>query len=201
MTRKFSGDNVVLATHNTGKAAEIIAFFEPLDLRVQTLADFNLPAPDETGTTFLENASIKALAAAHASGLPALADDSGFCVAALNDAPGVYTADWAMLPDGTRDYKIAFQKIHTLLAGNPDTSAVFVATIVLAWPDGHIEYTQGRVEGAFVFPARGDKGFGYDPCFIPQGQTQTFAELGPDFKKTCSHRARAMEAMVAKCFR
>lgn len=201
MIRKFSGDTLILATHNAGKAVEILGFIEPLGIKIQTLADFNLPAPDETGETFIENASIKALAAAKSTGLPALADDSGFCVRVLEDAPGVYTADWATLPDGTRDYHVAFQKIQILLAGRSNVSAAFVATIVLAWPDGHIEHTQGQVEGTFVFPPRGDKGFGYDPCFVPAGQTHTFAELGSDFKKSCSHRARALEAMIAKCFR
>lgn len=201
MARKFSGASLLLATHNEGKAQEIQAVFMPMNITIKTLADFNLPVPEETGVTFLENAKIKAQAAAIVSGIPALADDSGFCVRALGDAPGVYSADWAQQADGTRSYLKAMEKINALLSAHHDKQAFFAATLVLAWPDGHCEVAEGRVKGHFVFPPCGDHGFGYDPCFIPEGQTQTFAQLGLDFKKNISHRARALEALLNQCFR
>lgn len=201
MARKFSGNALLLATHNAGKAAEIMSAFAPLAIPIKTLADFNLPVPDETGESFLANATLKALAAARAANMPALADDSGFCVQALGGAPGVYTADWAEQPDGTRNYNQAFEKINSLLVPHQNHAAAFVATLVLAWPDGHVEVTEGQVTGAFVFPPRGQEGFGYDPCFVPSGHSQTFAELGPHFKKQLSHRARALDSMINKCFR
>ena len=158
----------------------------------------DLPEPAETGTTFIENARIKALAATRATGLPALADDSGVEVAALGGAPGVYTADWAMRPDGTRDYPAAMARIAA-----EDRSAArrcaFVAVLVLARPDGQTETFEGRCEGHWVTPPRGENGFGYDPMFIPDGEALTFGEMTPDQKARHSHRARAFAALAETC--
>jgi XTP/dITP diphosphohydrolase len=164
-------------------------------------ADFKLPAPDETGTTFLENATIKALHTAQATERPALADDSGLCVNALNGAPGVYTADWAEITKGgVRDFDMAMRKVHAALGDATDRSAAFVCCLALAWPDGHVESVEGRIQGTIIWPPSGDSGFGYDPIFRPQGQILTYAELSPEFKNADSHRARAFRALLAKCF-
>ncbi|MEI6159228.1 MAG: non-canonical purine NTP pyrophosphatase, partial [Roseococcus sp.] len=157
-----------------------------------------LPEPAETGTTFIENASIKALAAARATGLPALADDSGLAVAALGGRPGVYTADWAMRPDGTRDYAAAMVRIAAE-DGSARRRCAFVAVLVLAWPDGHTEAFEGRCEGHWVNPPRGTQGFGYDPLFIPDGAALTFGEMTQAEKARHSHRARAFAALAAGC--
>ncbi len=197
MTRKFSGNKLILATHNKGKVEEISALLGAYVREFPSAGSLNLPEPAETGTTFLENATIKALAAAQATGFPALADDSGLCVNGLGGQPGVYSADWAGHP---RDFKVAMQRIHDELGGHPDRSAYFVSVLVLAWPDGHAEYVEGRVDGTLVWPVRGDGGHGYDPMFIPQMHDRTFAEMTLDEKGQISHRARAFSALIEKCF-
>ena len=198
MTRRLAPGKLVLASHNAGKLREFAALLAPHGLELVSAAELGLPEPAETGTTFIENARIKALAATLASGLPALADDSGLEVAALGGAPGVYTADWAMRPDGKRDYPAAMARIAA-----EDRSArrrcAFVATLVLAWPDGHSEAVQGRVEGHWVAPPRGAQGFGYDPMFIPGGEALTFGEMTSAQKARHSHRARAFAALAAAC--
>lgn len=196
--RKLVPGRLVLASHNAGKLREFAALLAPHGMELVSAGELDLPEPAETGTTFIENAGIKALAATHATGLPALADDSGLEVAALGRAPGVYTADWAMRPDGTRDYGAAMARIAA-----EDRSArrrcAFVAVLVLAWPDGHTEAFEGRCEGHWVAPPRGAQGFGYDPMFIPDGEALTFGEMTSAQKARHSHRARAFAALATGC--
>jgi XTP/dITP diphosphohydrolase len=202
MTRKFSGDRILIATHNAGKLEEMGQLFAPLGVSVVGAAEMNLPEPEETENTFVGNARIKAHAAAKATGLPALADDSGIEVEALDNAPGVYTADWAETPNG-RDFVMAMTKTHEMLeaknAPHP-RRARFCATLVLAWPDGHDEVFAGRANGTLVWPMRGALGHGYDPIFQPDGHDITFAEMDADAKNAISHRADAFAKLIAGCF-
>jgi len=195
--RRFDGDHLLIATHNKGKLEEMAALLAPFGITVSSAKDHGLPEPEETGTTFVENARIKAHAAAQATGLPALSDDSGIEIDALDGAPGVYTADWAETPDG-RDFIMAMHKTHDLLqakaAPHPRT-ARFCCTLVLAWPDGHDEVFPGVMEGEIVWPMRGDEGHGYDPIFQPKGHIQTFGEMDRWEKNRISHRARAVEQL------
>jgi XTP/dITP diphosphohydrolase len=184
---------LVLATHNDGKKKEFDALLKGLVGEVKTAGDFRLIEPAETGTTFLENAIIKAEASMRATGLPALSDDSGICVNALDGAPGVYSADWAGSP---RDFTAAMNLVQEKVGDNPDRSAYFVSVLVLAYPDGRIEHFEGRCEGSLVWPPRGLGGFGYDPMFLPDGFDQTFGEMDADAKHAISHRARAVEKLV-----
>lgn len=200
MTRRFSGGRLVIASHNRGKLEEFSALLRPLAVECQSVADLGLPEPEETESTFLGNARIKAHAAARATGLPALSDDSGLTVDALDSAPGVYTADWATTPQG-RNFVLAMEKTHGLLLGKPQPwTAQFRCTLVLAWPDGHDEWVEGVAEGQLVWPRRGADGHGYDPMFQPAGLAQTFAEMPADAKNAISHRGKAVAAMLAKCF-
>jgi XTP/dITP diphosphohydrolase len=201
--RLFTEPKLVLASHNKGKLAEFQRLFAPYGVELVGAGALGLAEPAETGTTFVENALIKARAAVAASGLPALSDDSGIAVAALDGAPGVYSADWA---GPGKDFAPAMQRIEDGLKGKADRSAAFVAVLVLAWPDGHYEVAEGRVEGHVVWPPRGTGGFGYDPMFVPEGETETFGEMavgeaGFARKATFSHRARAFTALAEKCFR
>lgn len=196
--RKFSGDKLIIATHNKGKVQEIAALLGDYVHEFPSAGDLNLPEPEETGTTFLENATIKALAAAKATGMLVLADDSGLCVNGLNGQPGVYTADW-LGPD--RNPHVGMQRIQGELGDNPDRSAYFVCVLVLAWPDGHTEHVEGRVNGTLVWPTRGAGGHGYDPMFVPEGREKTFAEMTLAEKSEISHRGRAFAALIEKCFR
>jgi len=195
--RRFLGDHLLIATHNQGKLEEMAALLAPYGISVSSAADHGLPEPEETGTTFVENARIKAHAAAQATGLPALSDDSGIAIDALEGAPGVYTADWAETPTG-RDFTMAMQKTHDLLeergAAHPRT-ARFCCTLVLAWPDGHDEVFEGVMEGRIVWPMRGAQGHGYDPIFQPDGQELTFGEMDRWEKNKISHRAKAVEKL------
>lgn len=200
--RRFPGGRLVVATHNAGKLEEIAALLAPFDVTPVSAGTLGLPEPEETETTFVGNARIKAHAAARASGLPALADDSGIEVDGLGGAPGVYTADWAETPRG-RDFGQAMRRTWTELeaVGAPlPRTARFRSTLVLAWPDGHDEVFEGAVEGECVWPMRGARGHGYDPMFQPLGQPLTFAEMDPAEKNRISHRARAFAALVAGCF-
>ncbi|MCI5046434.1 MAG: RdgB/HAM1 family non-canonical purine NTP pyrophosphatase [Aquisalinus sp.] len=199
MTRKFSGEKLVLASHNKGKLAEFSGLLAPLGITVVSAAELNLPEPEETGDTFEANSTLKALAAAKVSDLPALADDSGLAVSALNGDPGIFSARWA---GPEKDFAMAMRKVEDGLqaAGNDDRSAAFICVLTLAWPDEHMEVTRGECKGKLIWPPRGDGGFGYDPMFMPVGRTQTFAEIAADEKKAISHRALAVEAMLAKCF-
>lgn len=185
------GARLVAASHNAGKLAEIAALLAPFGIEAAGAPALGLAEPEETGASFAENATIKALAAARAAGLPALADDSGFSVAALNGAPGVHTADWAMLPDGSRDYGVAMALTRARIGEPEDEGAWFTCCLALAWPDGRVETFEGRVDGTWTWPPRGTRGFGYDPMFVPAGEVETFGEMAPERKHAISHRARA----------
>ncbi len=201
MTRRLAPGRLVLATHNVGKVREIGALLVPYRMNVVAAGDLGLPEPVETEDNFAGNALIKALSAARGSGLVALADDSGLCVDALGGAPGVYTADWAETPTG-RDWMLAMTKVEERLAAiGPDAArtAQFVCTLALAWPDGETAVFEGRCPGSLVWPPRGDRGFGYDPVFVPDGMTDTFAEIDPAAKHAMSHRAVAFAKLVAAC--
>ncbi|HEY9040263.1 MAG TPA: RdgB/HAM1 family non-canonical purine NTP pyrophosphatase [Roseovarius sp.] len=200
--RKFTGDTLLVATHNAGKLAEIASLLQPYGIKVIGAAERDLPEPDETETSFAGNARIKAHAAAKATGLPALSDDSGIEIDALGGAPGVYTADWAETPEG-RDFAMAMTKAHDKLLATgvaQPWSARFCCTLALAWPDGHDEVFPGTVEGQITWPMRGQHGHGYDPIFQPAGYDITFAEMDPDLKNRISHRADAFRKLVKGCF-
>ena len=202
MTRKLAPGRLVVASHNAGKVREIGELLRPYGIETVSAGELGLPEPAETETTFAGNARIKAHAAAKAANLPALSDDSGIEVDALDGAPGVYTADWAETPQG-RDFPMAMKKVWDLLeaknAPHP-RSARFRCTLCLAWPDGHDEIFDGRVEGAVSWPMRGDLGFGFDPIFTPGGYDQTFGEMDPAKKHEMSHRADAFAKLVRGCF-
>ena len=202
MTRKFEGDRILVATHNKGKLLEIADILAPHGVTVVGAGEMKLPEPEETEDTFVGNARIKAHAAAKATGLPALADDSGITIDALDGAPGVYTADWAETPDG-RDFMMAMNRANDEInAVGPDAprTAQFRCTLVLAWPDGHDEVFEGVMPGSLTWPTRGEGGFGYDPMFIPEGLDITCAEMEKAEKNKISHRGRAVAAFVAGCF-
>lgn len=187
---------LVVASHNPGKVHEIEILLAPH--RIETVSVLNFEEPEETGDSFAANALIKAQAAVNASGLPALADDSGLVVPSLNGAPGLHSARWA---GPNKDFTIAMERVRRELNGTSDRHAYFVSTLVLAWPDGYAETFEGRVNGTIVWPPRGTNGFGYDPIFAPhEGHGQTFGELQADEKHTLSHRARAFEKLVRACF-
>jgi len=195
MRRELFGARLVIASHNAGKVREIAELLSPFSLEVVSAAELGLPEPAETGTTFAANAEIKALAAAIGSGQPSLADDSGLAVAALDGEPGIYSARWAG-PD--KDFGLAMRLVQERLDGNPDRRAAFVCALALAWPDGEVEVFEGRVEGEVVWPPRGERGFGYDPIFMPAGDSRTFGEMPPAEKHAVSHRARAFAQLVAR---
>ncbi|MGR3455332.1 RdgB/HAM1 family non-canonical purine NTP pyrophosphatase [Pseudooceanicola sp.] len=200
--RKFDGRQLVLASHNAGKLREITALLAPFGIEVTSAADHGLDEPEETETTFAGNARIKAHVAAKGTGLPALSDDSGIAVEALDGAPGVHTADWAETPQG-RDFVMAMEKLWTKLEeidAPAPRRAAFCCTLCLAWPDGHDEIFEGRVEGQVVWPMRGAEGFGFDPVFLPDGETETFGEMDPEKKHGMSHRAHAFRKLVDGCF-
>lgn len=202
MTRKFTGDRLLVATHNKGKLEEMAHLLTPFGVTVVGAGEMNLPEPEETEDTFVGNARIKAHAAARATGLPALSDDSGITIDALDGAPGVYTADWAETPQG-RDFIMAMTRTHEELEakGAPHPRlAQFRCTLVLAWPDGHDEVFEGVMPGQVVWPMRGEQGHGYDPIFVPEGYDITFGEMDRWEKNKISHRARAVEKFVAGCF-
>ena len=194
------GDKLVIATHNPGKLREIAELIEPLGIACVGAEELGLPEPEEIGNTFLDNADLKAREAADLSGLPALSDDSGLCVDALHGLPGIFSARWAEDGDGNRDWMRAMEQVWTRLeAAGPDSGrdAHFACALSLAWPnDGQIEGFEGRVDGTLVWPPRGDKGFGYDPMFVPAGHKRTFGEMDPTEKHKISHRARAFEKLV-----
>jgi XTP/dITP diphosphohydrolase len=199
---------LVIATHNPGKLAEMRELLTPYGIEAMSAGELGLPEPEETGTTFAANARIKAQAAAHATNLPAFSDDSGLVVEALDDAPGIYSARWA---GPNKDFRQAMERIDALLRERGATSpeqrkAHFVSALCVAWPDGHLEEFEARVNGALVWPPRGDKGFGYDPMFLPDGHALTFGEMSSDEKhglpprgKGLSHRARAFVKLAEAC--
>ncbi len=193
--RLIKGMRLVAATHNPGKAREIAALLDG-NYTIVTAAEANVPEPDETESTFVGNAVLKARHAAQVSGLPALADDSGLSVAALDGAPGIFSARWAG-PD--KDFAHAMAQVERRLEeiGSDDRTAWFTSALAVAWPDGPTVVVEGRVDGVVTFPPRGDRGFGYDPIFIADGYTQTFGEMDPAEKDAMSHRARAFEKLKA----
>jgi XTP/dITP diphosphohydrolase len=200
--RQFDGERLLLATHNKGKLEEIDNLLKDYPVSVVSAADFGLVEPEETESSFIGNARIKAHFAAKATGLPALADDSGICVDALGGAPGVYTADWAETPSG-RDFNMAMERLWRevdALAAPEPRLAQFRCTLVLAWPDGHDEVFEGVMPGQLVWPMRGSQGHGYDPMFQPQGYSQTFGEMDRWEKNKISHRADAFRKLIAGCF-
>ena len=207
MTRKLEPGRLVIASHNRGKVREIGALLAPYDMEAVSAGDLGLPEPAETGTSFAENALIKARASAQGSGLVSLADDSGLCVAGLGGAPGVYTADWAEQQpyEGGpgRDWYMAMGKVEgklVVIGPDADRSAYFACTLALGWPDGHHEIFEGKCHGSLTWPPRGTMGFGYDPVFVPEGREQTFAEIDPAEKQAISHRADAFAKLVAAVF-
>ncbi|MFB9949900.1 RdgB/HAM1 family non-canonical purine NTP pyrophosphatase [Rhizobium puerariae] len=210
--RKLDTKTIVVASHNAGKIREIAELIGPLGFSAKSAAELKFEEPEETGTTFEENAAIKALASARASGLPALSDDSGLVIDALDGAPGVYTANWAEREDGTRDFQMAMEKVEKALeergASRPEQRTCrFVSVLCLAWPDGHTEFFRGEVEGTVAWPPRGTQGFGYDPVFQPEGYDITFGEMSSEEKhgwkigepQALSHRARAFKRFVETC--
>ena len=210
--RALKDRKIVVASHNDGKLREFADLMAPFGFEAKSAKEFGLAEPNETGTTFEENAYIKAHASAQATGLPALSDDSGLVVDALDGAPGVYTANWAETPDGSRDFAMAMQRTEVALqergATEPEQrKGRFVAVICLAWPDGAAEYFRGEAEGTLVWPPRGDKGFGYDPVFLPDGHDKTFGEMAahekhgwkPGQADALSHRARAFQKFARAC--
>ncbi|MFT8515782.1 RdgB/HAM1 family non-canonical purine NTP pyrophosphatase [Acetobacter persici] len=190
-----AGSKLVLASHNAGKLAEFSTLLADFGVTVLSAGDLNLPEPEETATTFTGNAAIKALAAARATGLPALADDSGLCVSALGGAPGIYSARWAG-PD--KDFPAAMARIEDGI-GSDERDAWFICVLCLAYPDGTTRSFEGRVDGSITWPPRGEKGHGYDPIFTPTGESRTFAEMEEAEKNAISHRARAFQAFKQAC--
>jgi len=198
--RKLAPGRLVIASHNKGKVREIAALLEGRGLDVVSAGELDLPEPEETGTTFVMNAELKARAAADLSGLPALADDSGLCVDALGGDPGIFSARWG---GEAKDFGMAMTLVERALAATgpaPARTAHFVCALALAWPDGHVEWFEGRVDGTLVDPPRGDNGHGYDPMFVPDGHDRTFAEMDDATKNEISHRADAFRQLVAAVF-
>ncbi|MCG5241939.1 RdgB/HAM1 family non-canonical purine NTP pyrophosphatase [Azospirillum doebereinerae] len=194
--RRFTGDTLVIASHNKGKVREIADLLGPYVATFTSAGELGLPEPEETGSTFVANAELKAKAAA-AAGHVALADDSGLVVPALNGDPGIYSARWA---GPEKDFAMAMRKVEDGLAGKADRSAYFVCALSLAWPDGHVETVEGRCYGTLVWPPQGPQGFGYDPMFRPDGFAMTFGEMDPHKKHEMSHRADAFQQLVERCF-
>ena len=194
--RQFAGDVVVIASHNPGKVEEIAVLLSEFGIEARGAGELGLAEPTETGASFAANAILKARAAARASGQSALADDSGLEVAALAGRPGIHSARWA---GRTRDFGAAMLKLHDVLGEAADRRARFVCALALCWPDGHREVFEGEVRGHLVWPPRGTRGFGYDPVFVPEGRTRTFAEMAPDEKRRISHRADAFRRLVGEC--
>lgn len=203
--RHFAPGRLVVATHNAGKLMEILQLLGPYGVDPVAAGDLGLPEPEENGPTFIANAEIKARAAATATNLPALADDSGIVIESLDGAPGIYTARWA---GPRRDFALAMRKTEDELAArghgidNPQAHrrAHFVCAFVLCWPDGHTEAVEGSVAGRVTWPPRGTHGFGYDPIFIPDGYSRTFGEMLPQAKQPLTHRTQAFDKLVARCF-
>lgn len=202
MTRRIGGgERLVVATHNAGKLREIADLLQPFGIAAVSAGELGLPEPEETETSFEGNAHLKARLAAHGAGLPALADDSGLSVEALGGAPGIYSARWAETPNG-RDFAFAMEKVWSSLDAQEVPAprrAAFVCALALVWPDGGSEIFEGRVEGQLVWPPRGDRGFGYDPMFLPEGRSHTFGEMAPEEKHAISHRARAFVKLKDRC--
>lgn len=197
MARGLESDRLAIASHNPGKVREIAELLAPYGIEVASAAELDLPEPEETGGSFAENAELKARAAALASGLPALADDSGLVVMGLGGRPGVHSARWA---GPEKDFQAAMRRVHEELGEAEDRRAAFVCVLALAWSDGSTRLFEGRVDGTLVWPPRGSHGFGYDPMFEPEGSDITFGEMDPAEKHRISHRARAFAKLVEAVF-
>ena len=199
MARQFLESKIVIASHNEGKVNEIKDLLIPLGISVISSRDAKLPEPEETGSSFVENAELKAKVAAEISGLPAISDDSGLNVSALGGAPGIYSARWA---GKSKDFNKAMHRVADalLMSGQYDKKAYFHCALCLSWPDGESESVEGILPGQIVWPARGNKGFGYDPIFMPDGYIETFGEMDPEKKHSISHRSIAYKKLLKKCF-
>lgn len=197
MARRFTEKRLVIASHNPGKVREIGELLSPWQIEVVSASELNLPEPEETGDSFVANAKLKADAAALAANLPALADDSGMAVDGLGGAPGIYSARWG---GPAKDFDMAMARVNEELGDNPDRRAQFVCALALTWPDGHCEVFEGEVGGTLVWPPRGDKGFGYDPMFLADGDAGTYGEIDPAAKHASSHRAIAFAKLIEACF-
>lgn len=197
MARRFTENKLIIASHNPGKVREIGELLEPWSVVVVSASELNLPEPEETGLTFVANAKLKADAAALTAKLPALADDSGLAVSALDGAPGIYSARWG---GPEKDFDHAMARVNEEIGTNPDRSAKFVCALALTWPDGHSEIFEGTVDGTLVWPPRGDRGFGYDPMFLANGDAGTYGEIDPAEKHENSHRAVAFRKLIDSCF-
>ena len=197
MSRRRPPARLVIASHNPGKVREIADLVAPRGITAVSAGELGLPEPEETGTSFRENARIKSMAAARGAQAPALADDSGLVVPALGGDPGIHSARWA---GSGRDFSLAMERVERALGGATDRRATFVCALSLAWPDGQVEDFEGRVDGTLVWPPRGARGFGYDPMFLPDGHEETFGEMEPAEKHAISHRARAFAKLVDACF-
>ncbi|MDI2091712.1 RdgB/HAM1 family non-canonical purine NTP pyrophosphatase [Commensalibacter oyaizuii] len=191
------GSKIVIATHNSGKAKEIEELLKPFQIQIYSAKDLNLTEPEETGSTFHENAKIKALSAAKAANMTALADDSGFCIDALNGDPGLYSARWA---GPSKDYPMAMRLIHDKLSNHQNWAAYFISVLCIALPNGKTQEFEGRIDGDFIWPPRGDHGHGYDPVFQPVSYDKTFAEMTDAEKNRISHRALAFQKFIKTCF-
>ncbi len=198
MARQFTENRLVIASHNPGKVREISDLLTPWSISVVSAAELDLPEPEETGLSFRANAKLKSDAAAFVARLPALADDSGLAVNALNGAPGIYSARWA---GAEKNFSVAMARVNREMGDNPDRGAQFVCALALTWPDGHSEVFEGSVGGTLVWPPRGTRGFGYDPMFLGDGDADTYGEIAPEEKHTKSHRAIAFRKLIAACFR
>ena len=197
MARRFTDKQLIIASHNPGKVREIDDLLKPFGVEVKSAIELTLDEPEETGTTFVANAILKAEAAAQASQLPALSDDSGLAVDALGGEPGIYSARWG---GPEKDFDMAMRKVEEKLPEGSNRSAQFICALALAWPDGHTETFEGLIAGSLVWPPRGDLGFGYDPVFLPDNRTETFGEMNQAEKHEISHRADAFRKLVAACF-
>ncbi len=202
MSRYFDESKLVIASHNSGKVKEITSLLQPFGLEIFSASSLDLDEPEETGSTFAENAELKARAAAKSSGLIALADDSGLAVTALGGKPGIFSARWAG-PD--KDFSYAMQTIEDKIKHQVDRSATFICALALCWPNteekGHLEIFEGKINGTLVWPVRGGQGFGYDPMFMANGYDLTFAEMKPEEKHKINHRAIAFRKLINGCFR
>lgn len=198
MARQFTENRLVIASHNPGKVREISDLLIPWSISVVSAAELDLPEPEETGLSFRANAKLKSDAAAFVARLPALADDSGLAVNALNGAPGIYSARWA---GAEKNFSVAMARVNREMGDNPDRGAQFVCALALTWPDGHSEVFEGSVGGTLVWPPRGKRGFGYDPMFLGDGDAGTYGEIAPEEKHARSHRAIAFRKLIAACFR
>lgn len=199
MARQLTETTLVLASHNQGKLREIRELLKPFAVTVKSAGELGLPEPEETETTYIGNAILKAKAAALASGFPALSDDSGFELIAINKAPGIYSARWA---GPEKDFAKAMDKVNEafIASGESNRHCRFVCALSIVWPDGHDETVEGIIDGEFIYPPRGNNGFGYDPVFQLNGHDKTFGEVDPDWKHSVSHRAKAFEQLLALCF-